>query len=93
MSQGNFRLNGTPSVAYKLHNIIMLFYNSFSSAITPVRSLKTFFVAKQPFSNASAPQTVKNLKMMHYERTPFLARNPVCKPEIPPMIEASLKSN
>lgn len=31
--------------------------------------------------------------MMHYKRTSFLARNPVSKPEIPPMIEASLKSN
>ncbi len=89
------RLNGALSVAYKLHNIIMLFYNNFSPAISLVISLRTFFVAhkKQSFSYASAPQTVKNLKMMHYKRTPFLARNPFCKPEIPPMIEASLKSN
>lgn len=92
------RLNEAPSVAHKLHNIIMLFYNKFSPAITPVTSLKTFSVTKpahkkQPLSNASASQTVKNLKMMHYRITAFLARNPVCEPEIPPMIEASLKSN
>lgn len=49
---------------------------------------------KQLYSNASPPQTVKkNLKMTSYERTAFLVRNPVCEPEIGPVIEASLKSN
>lgn len=31
--------------------------------------------------------------MMHHKRKAFLVRNPVRKPEIPLMIEATLKNN
>lgn len=91
MSQESFSLDSIKHHLYLKSETILL-YNS-------GHVFEDFFFAakwahkKQMLSNASASQTIKTLKMKHHERKSFLARNPVCKPEIPPVIEASLKSN